>query len=71
MHSEDIEWISTHFLGKEIHFPTDTTWCLTQVLAEKDVFFDEGPAEASAIFLCEQQGGEQPGYEAVARVRMQ
>jgi hypothetical protein len=44
---------------------------LTEVLSEKDVFFDEGPAEASAVFICKQQDGEQIGHEAVVRVRMQ
>jgi hypothetical protein len=71
MSCEDIQWISAHLQGTDIRFPNDTTWRLTEVLSEKDVFFDEGPAEASAVFICKQQGGVQTGYEAVVRVRMQ
>lgn len=71
MGGEDIEWISAHFLGKDIGFPNHTTWRLTEVLAEKDTFIDDEPAEASAVFICKQQGGTQAGREAVMRVRMQ
>jgi hypothetical protein len=67
----EIEWVTAHLQGKEVRFPSDTSCCLIEVLAEKDVFFDEGPAEASAIFTCKQQGGEQSGFEAVVRIRMQ
>jgi hypothetical protein len=71
MSCEDIPWISAHLQGTDIRFPNDTTWRLTEVLSEKDVFFDEGPAEASAVFICKQQDSEQIGHEAVVRVRMQ
>lgn len=71
MSSDDIEWISAHLQGQNIHFPNDTTWCLAEVLAEKGIFFDEGPAEASAVFTCKQQSGPNLGCEAVIRVRMQ
>ncbi len=71
MPHEDIEWISPFFLGTNIDFPNDTTWRLTEVLAEKDTFFDEGPAEASAVFNCIQQAGPQADSRAVIRVRMQ
>jgi hypothetical protein len=71
MHPEDIERITAHLQGKDVNFPDDTSWCLIEVLAEKDVFLDEIPAEASATFICKQQGGEQPGFEAVVRIRIQ
>lgn len=71
MPGQDIDWISDHLSGKDIHFPNHTIWRLTEVLAEKDTFIDDEPAEASAIFICKQQGGTQAGREAIVRVRMQ
>ena len=71
MPSEDIEWISAHLRGRDICFPNDTVWRLTKLLSEKDVRFEDDPAEASAMFDCKQQKGPKAGCEAVIRVRMQ
>lgn len=68
---EDLKWISAHFGGKDIQFPNDTTWRLTEVLSEKAVYFDDDPAEASAVFTCIQQKGQRQSCNAVVRVRMQ
>ncbi len=59
---QDVEWISAHLHGKDIRFPNDTTWRLAKVLAEKDAFLDECPAElqpfsfGSNIVVCNQAG---------------
>lgn len=84
MPSEDIPWISDCFRGKDISFPNQTTWCLTELLAEKDVFFgdedDEDEdneedqhldAEASAVFMAKQTRGSDIGSEAVMSICMQ
>jgi hypothetical protein len=68
---EKIEWISAQLQGADIAFPNDTIWRLETVLAEKDMFCDEGPAEASAVFTCNQQSGPNLGCEALIRVRIQ
>ncbi len=64
-------WISDHFLSKDVSFSCSSTWRLYRVLSEKDVYFDEGPAEASAVFAAIRRGGKQAGREAIVRVRMQ
>lgn len=71
MDRERIDWISAHFLAKEIKFPNETTWQLTRVLAEKTTYFDDEPAEASAVLSCIQKNGPQVGCEAIMRIRMQ
>ena len=68
---QDIGWISDLLHGRDICFPNDTVWRLTEVLSEKNVYFDDDPAEASAMFDCKQLKGQKPGCEAVIRVRMQ
>jgi hypothetical protein len=68
---EAFKWISAQFRGKNIYFPNNTTWCLTEVLSEKAVYFDADPAEASAVFACKQQDNQKLDCEAVVRVRMQ
>lgn len=72
MRGEHIAWISGQFLGKDVNFPdNNTTWRLTEVLAEKSTFFDEDPAEASAVFSCVQKKSSKTGDKAIVRVRMQ
>lgn len=68
---DHIEWISGRFLGRDVGFPNNTTWRLTEVLAEKSTSFDEGPQEASAVFSCVQTGGSKINGEAIVRIRMQ
>ena len=71
MCSGHITWIGDQFRGKVVAFPNNTTWWLIEVLAEKSFFFDEDPAEASAIFSCVQKKGSKTGDQAIVRVRMQ
>lgn len=71
MRRDDVEWISGQFLCTDVTFPNNTTWQLTDVMTEKSTFFDEGPAEASAVFPCVETGGSKPVDKAIMRIRMQ
>jgi hypothetical protein len=70
-HDDDFKWIGNTLHGRDITFPNDTVWRLTESLAEKAQFPEEGPSEASAVFNCEQRRGSKSPCPAVIRVRMQ
>ena len=71
MRGGHIEWIGDQLFGKDVNFPNNTTWRLKEVLAEKSDCYDEGPAEASAVFSCVQMKGSNIGEQAIVRARMQ